>query len=291
MRKGGASPLPSSFFIFELVFSEVRSVQRSVLLAALAGQEGQAGEGHQGRRRAGRDAGVEGGGAGLAAGDAAGGDADGEHRGDIALRGEDGHDMVAVGQGAEVGGLEADLDAAALGDVVPGGEGLAVHLHALEGVEAGAADEGQAHVAAVIIGRFEHGDGRAAVTVGDAPWGDGIGEGDRGLGRRVPIIRIAAGAVPILDIALRLGGGGPGGDMVQGRMGGGVLLTVGLAADGAGRRGGAGGPAAGVDGEDFAAEVTGMVAVSVGALGQHFAAEVTGVVAVSVGALGQHFAA
>ena len=174
--------------------------------------------------------------------------------------------MAAVFQRPQVDRLEVDLDAAALGDVVLSGEGLAVHLHAREGVEVGAADEGEAHVAAVIVRRAHHGDGRAAVTAGDTLGDDGVGQGDLRGGGSVLVALAAAGAEPILAVALGLGGGRLGGHVLQVAVVGGVLLAVGPAAIAAGGRGGAAGRSAGVLGQCRAAGVADVVFVVIRAV-------------------------
>ena len=77
-----------------------------------------------------RHAGVRGLGAGVAA-------ADGELSGGVALCGQNGDGVLARRQCLEVHGLQIDLDAALLGDVVGLVKGLAVHLHAPEAAEGG----------------------------------------------------------------------------------------------------------------------------------------------------------
>lgn len=132
------------------------------LLPAAPAVPRQTGAAQQGGSGIERHAGVRGLGAGAAA-------ADGELSGGVALCGQNGDGVLARRQCLEVHGLQIDLDAALLGDVVGLVKGLAVHLHAPEAAEGGGAPEGQTIDAAAVIGggegvrsRQQRGDGDAA---------------------------------------------------------------------------------------------------------------------------------
>ena len=106
--------------------------------------------------------------------------------------------MLARRQRPQIDRLQIDLNAALLGDIVGGGDGLAVHLHPLEAAEIRVALEGQAVDAAAVIGG-----------------GLGIRRGEQGINAGGGA---AAGVVPMPtgcgggDGFLTAGGGGGGGD-------------------------------------------------------------------------------